>query len=829
MKRLCMILAVLALAAGCAKNDFTKWKMQREGDSRSWNVTVPCTIAGALNEAGYFGKGNILEGLAYKDADKSIFDSPWIFSTRFRAAKGHRHVLRFNSLGYSAEISVNGSVIASADTTAGPFCVREFDVTRLVKKSGNKLQVKVFHAPKGSLNHGWVDWNPRPLDETMGILGDVELISTPDIQVQDVFVKPLVDPSDLSHATIEVSATLVNLSDSTVAGTLEGEWNDGGSFSVPVSLDAVESRVVTAAGEIKSPRIWWTWDMGTPEVYTMNVSFVPDGHRRASHEKDVRFGIRSITSEIDEYGHRLFFLNGRPLLLKAAGWTDDIFMQDTPERTRIQAEFVHDMGLNCIRFENIWGKDDCIYDLCDELGLLALVGFSCQWEWADYCGLPQTRRHGCIDGPEAEALAVRYFHDQIVRLRNHPSLIGWLTGSDCIPNERLETAYMELYDKLEYRPYVCSAKGGTSVVTGPSGTKMEGPYEYVAPDYWYVDTQCGGNYGFNTETGVGMNIPQAESLVRMLGKDHLWPLDECWDYHCTASASFMNNTVKELEAVNGTYGEADGFEDFVRKAHALDYDATRAMYEAFRCASPRTTGIVQWMLNSAWPSLYWQLYDWYLLPTAGYYGTKQACNPLQLVYNYKDHCVYTVDEAVPERTLVASMKVYDPDSSLLRSEEAPAVFRAREPEKVFEDIEGPCFLSLQLTSSDGILIADNFYCIPESGAVYDWERADWWGIPIESYPDLRFVTGLPQAEVEMKTTSIPEGFEITLTNKSEVVAYQNILKAKSADGQMIPGILWSDNFISLCPGESKTVRCTLPADCRFADISLSSWNAICKK
>ena len=126
----------------------------------------------------------------------------------------------------------------------------------------------------------------------------------------------------------------------------------------------------------------------------MDVAFEKDAI--VSHSKQVTFGIRDIQGIVDANGHRQFFLNGRPVLIKAAGWTDDLFMQDTPESLALQVGLVADMGLNCIRFENIWGLDDTVYNLCDEQGILTLVGFSCQWEWEDYCGLPETRGYGCI-------------------------------------------------------------------------------------------------------------------------------------------------------------------------------------------------------------------------------------------------------------------------------------------------------------------------------------------------------------------------------------------------------------------------------------------------
>ena len=822
MKRLSVLFALLCIAFGARAEDLVSWKMQRQGDSKSYNVTVPCTVAGALNEAGAFGP-NVLEGQNYKNIDKKLFDSPWVFSTTFQTQKGLRHVLRFESLGYSAEIKLNGTVIASADTTVGPFCVREFDVTSLLAKKQNKLQVTVFKAPEKSLNHGYVDWNPRPVDETMGILRKVELITTPDVEVQDVFVKPEVNPENLKEAAITVVATLANRSGKPVSGILQGAY-DGGGFRENVSLAAGESKEVTVHQQVKYPRIWWSRDMGKPEMYTLQASFIANGSDKASHARKARFGLRDIKGVIDKEGHRLFVLNGREVLIKSAGWTDDIFMQDTPSRTRAQLEYVCDMGLNSVRFENIWGKDDTVYDLCDEMGLLALVGFSCQWEWKDYCGYDEVKGFGCINTPEAEALAARYFHDQLIRMRNHPSVIGWLTGSDRVPNARLEEEYMKSYNKLEYRPYICSAKGMSSTYGGPSGMKMEGPYEYVEPDYWYKDTKHGGAYGFNTETGIGMNIPQVESIRKMVGSDKLWPLNETWNYHCTAANSYLHDTSVMEDVMAGQYGAATDLDDFMRKAHAIDYDGTRAMYEAFRCSVPKTTGIVQWMLNSAWPSLYWQLYDWYLVPTAGYYGTKKACAPVQLVYNFKDHNVYSVDETVSGFETTAVMKVYSPDGKLVREEAKEAKFRRRSPRKIFEDIQGPCFLSLKVIDG-GKVLADNFYCIPAEGNEYNWKKTNWCYTPMTKYSDLKFVSDLPATSVKMHSAKTDKGFKVTLSNESEVIAYQNILKAKTPAGELVPEVIWSDNFFTLCPGESRTVSCRLPKDCGPVSISLEGWNA----
>ena len=177
----------------------------------------------------------------------------------------------------------------------------------------NTLKVKLRRAQSGDLNAGYVDWNPRPVDESMGIIRPVTLISTPDVEVKDIFVKPIIDTKDLSKASFEAKVTLVNLGKKAVKGTVEGVY-EGGKFSVPVSLAAGETKIVSVVENVENPRIWWTAEMGSPELYHLNVAFCKG--KKVSHSSAATFGLRSIESEITPYGHRQFILNGQKVLVK---------------------------------------------------------------------------------------------------------------------------------------------------------------------------------------------------------------------------------------------------------------------------------------------------------------------------------------------------------------------------------------------------------------------------------------------------------------------------------------------------------------------------------
>ena len=823
MKRIWILFLILA-ACACGRTETLSdgssltlddnWQLSREGSTEQWQVSVPSTVAGALYTAGYYGEG-LLEGKRYAEVDKSIFDEVWTYKTDLavKPAAGQHYELVFDGLGYRADIFLGGKQIASSDTTFGVFRRWAYDVTPLLGR-GKTLEVRLRRAQPGDLNIGFVDWNPRPLDESMGIVRPVTLHATGAVSIEDVFVIPDLEVPSLAQADLTVRVTLRNREAVPVEGAVELDLQGVGKCSVPVSLEAGVTKNVTLTPaeapllHLTNPRVWWSHDLGKPELYQLNARVAVAG--AVSDTRSVTFGVRKIESRLISKNYRQFTLNGKDILLKGAGWSDDIFLLDTPESQAQQVRYVKDMNLNLIRFENIWGKDDTIYDLCDREGVLALVGWSCQWEWEDYCGLPETDGFGCIDGPELEDLAAAYFHDQVVRLHNHAAVIGWMTGSDRIPKPSLEERYQAIYQAEEYRPYICSAKSLQSEVTGWSGTKMEGPYEYVGPDYWYFDTQAGGAFGFNTETGIGANLPQKESLQRMIPANALWPVSDAWNYHCTASGSAMNSMDVLNQTLTDQYGAATDLDDFIRKGHAVDYDGTRAMFEAFRVQMPNTTGIVQWMLNSAWPSIYWQLYDYYGVPTAGYYGTKKACEPDQLIFNYKDRKVYAVSERPEARELTATLQVFDGASRLIGQEKRAVKTAYRSVVPVFDlrRYDGrPHFVALKLTAQDGSVVADNFYCIASKNNTYDWKKTNWYITPITASSDLRFAFSQKPAEVEMSVAAQDGGYAVTLVNKSPVVAYMNILKAVDADGRLIVPAFWTDNFFPLLPGETKTVTC----------------------
>lgn len=799
-------------ASGPSKTVLSDGWTLSSGDEK-YPATVPSTVMGTLTANGKYA--DALESDNYKKIDKKQFDSPWRYSRTIEVPAlgedGHA-ILSLEGLSWGADVMIDGEKIASRDTLYGPFRQFELDMTPY---AGGKhtLDIDVYRAQPGDPNIGFADWNPRPADENMGLYRPVILSTTGAVDIRHLAVRSKVNTETKDEAWLTVVADVVNRSDHPLEGELKGSFENG-TFSVPVSLAPGETKAVKVTAEddsvlhVKNPRLWWCRNMGNPEMYSMNLEFVVDG--KVSDTESVDFGIRQIEDYFTEDGYRGFLLNGEKVLVRGAGWTDDIFLRNTPERNEAELQMVCDMNLNAVRFENFWGTSQNLYDLCDRYGLLALPGWSCFWEWESYMGCPDDD-YGCISSERNIKLTAESLKDQILWLRNHPSIIGWFVGSDKLPRPELEQLYLEFLPGIDDRPYLGAAKELTSEFTGKTGMKMAGPYEYVAPGYWYDSKAPGGAFGFNTETGIGAQLPVEESIRRMIPADSLRTPGALWDYHCTTAGEAMHSLDVLKDVIAKRYGEPTGLQDFLGKADLVNYEGTRAMFEAFRVNVPRATGIIQWMLNSAWPSMYWQLYDYYLQPTAAYYSVKNANKPFQLIYDYGKHAVYAVNETREEAKATATMTIYDA-AGHSRTEKRSVKVAPYSVEKVFDKptTAGTVFLFLSLDNENNMNIARNTYWLSPDDDIHAWNKTDWMQTPVAKHGDFSDLAKLPEADVEI-ASAVMNGkmLEVTLENKSPYVAFFVRLALKNNAGELACPAMWEDNYMSLEPGETRKVTVDL--------------------
>ena len=707
-------------------------------------------------------------------------------------------------------------------------------------RSGNVLAVEVLPPKPGDFSTGFVDWNPPPPDRNMGIFRSVRLRLCDGVSIENPFVQTNLDNPD--EAVLVVSTELVNHTDRGISGILEGGI-ESVSFSHTVEIEPRGRRKIEFADiNITNPRLWWPHDLGTPNLYNLRLKFVVDNG--TSDATDLTFGIRKVEDYTNDAGHKGFKINGREVLIKGAGWTDDLFLADTRESIDSQLRYVRHMNLNCIRLEGIWGKDHTLYDLCDKYGVLMMVGWSCHWEHEEYLGKPVDDRYGGITSAADIELISKSWRDQVIWLRNHPSIFVWAVGSDKVPAPELERKYIETFEKCDLsRPYLASTGGVgseqgiigddvvVSEVSGCSGVKMLGPYAYTPPVYWYTDTTRGGAYGFNTETCPGAVVPPLESIRKMIPEDHLWPIDEFWEFHCARNE--FDTLDRYREAITRRYGRAESVEEFARKSQALNYELIRPMFEAFRANKGKATGVIQWMLNAAWPKMYWQLYDKYLMPTGAFYGAKKACEPLHLLYNYGDRGIYAVNDYADRlRDVTATIRVLSIDSTQVLSKTLRIDMEPYSSAKIFDlpqlDTQiTTCFLDLRLNGEPA-----NFYWLSTRPDVLDYEaKVEPWAYytPCKEYADLTALDSLPAAKVEIehsfRTTGQERNIEVRLNNVGSHIAFFLELKVLNrATGQTVLPVFWEDNCVSLLPGESRTIDAVFPDTGQDVEFALDGWN-----
>jgi exo-1,4-beta-D-glucosaminidase len=364
---------------------------------------------------------------------------------------------------------------------------------------------------------------------------------------------------------------------------------------------------------------------------------------------------------------------------------------------------------------------------------------------------------------------------------------------------------------------------------------MSGPYDYVEPSYWYVGTHYGGAVGFNTETSPGAAVVSFASRKKFLPDPEAWPPSANWTYH-NGGGEFTNLKVFG-DAMNAIYAKPNSAADFERLSQTMEYDSERAMFEAYSKNKYSSTGVIQWMLNNAWPSMIWHLFDYNLDAGGGYFGAKKACEPLHIQYSYDDRSIVVVNSTYkPATGLVAGVVVRGLKwNELFRSQitvnaQSDSSQRAIEiPDSIFADAERIFFIDLTLKDSAGRLVSRNFYWVPGTLTTFDWDRTDYTHTPADRYEDLSALTTLPAATVSAhaEIDNTPTGRKITLhlENTATGLAFQVNAAVRTTTGDLVAPVLWSENWIELGPGESETLTALLPEDAPASPvIQIAGWN-----
>ena len=723
-----------------------------------------------------------------------------------KEGKGRHTWLHFGGVNYSAEVWVNGQKVGEM---RGAFIRGDFDISAYVKPGRTAaLAVLVAPQPHPGAPHehtvalgigknggetaldgptflstiGW-DWLPAIRDRDTGIWLPVTLSTTGPAVVKDPFVSSVLSRGN-DAADLAVSTTVQNKSTKPVKGTLTGTITAQGASGAPIifqkemTLDPSGSTDVsfdsksTPELHLQNPRLWWPNGYGPQNLYTLKVEF--QAGKEISDSRSANFGVRRIEYQVADSENLTLSVNGVRVMARGGNWGLDDGMKRIP-RERLDAQFhMHALAnLNIIR--NWVGQSTSpeFYEMADKYGMLL---------WDEFF------QPNPGDGPNVADIPTYLANvtDKVLRYRNHPSIAVWCARNEGYPPKQLDDTLKTLMAKLDpMRLYQSNSADGR-------GVSSHGPYYWRSPRFFYAL-----NESFKTETG-SVSIPTIESIQGMMPEKDWETINDDWAQHDMASGAQRGDEYPFTLAKR--YGPIRNLADFVRKGQLATYEAFRAMYEGRNAEMFKaTTGVITWMSHPAQPSFVWQLYHYDLEPNAALYGAKKAAETVHVQLNESNMAIQVVNNR-PETLTGMSVRatIYGFDSKVSGTKtykvaEVPGSTTLKVAQiDVSSRITPVYFVKLDLLGSDGQLISTNFY---------------WQNVAQDDFGELM---QLPTATLDVTAAARVEGektlLTVTVRNPTETIALMTHLQLHGKQsGKRILPVFYSDNYLSLTPGEERTL------------------------
>jgi hypothetical protein len=750
--------------------------------------------------------------------------------------------LNFRGINYSCDVYVNGHKL-NAQTHTGMYLRQEYNVTPYLAKDGlNRLAVIVYPPnPVGNPNGGqggdgeiarnithqyvagW-DWIQPIRDRNTGIWDKVTVEKTLAINLKNPHVVTLVPGIRQPHDSIQqpteikVSAEVENPLGREVKGTLQYELN-GQIIKKQVTVQPRKTiEIALPDYALNNPKLWWPNGYGGQYLYNIVIKFIgEDG--TSFDEEPISFGVREIKTQWNEHTRSMQVLvNGQKIFIKGGNWIiSDELLRFSPDRYDAEVRFHRDMNLNLIR---IWGgaitERPEFYNACDKYGLLVFQDFwnsgDCNGRWED----PMKKESQWVrrQYPDDHRLFLASAVDQVKLIRNHPSLALWCGGNEITPTDDILIPLKDsIIAKLDGTRYFFDYSNSDSMSFNTLGGNGDGPYGIQDVKTFFGQK----TFPFNSEVG-SVGVGDYTSLERFMPKENLeaFPTednkeDSVWRYHkYIGYGKYIN-----------AYGKPASTEDFANKAQLLNYDQYRGLAEGFTAHMwDWYTGFIIWKTQNPWTALRGQMYDYYLDPNACLYGLHNGSQPLHIMFNAADSMVMIANNTfVTQRNLMMQVKMYDMqchEKSITQvfNEIGPTNVKAYIPIgrelKAAGKNEG-VFLSLRLININQQVVSDNLYWLPDSTG---------------NYSGLQHISPAP---VTIKAKNAGSGkATVTISNPAggAVAFFMRISAVGTATQKRLLPTFYSDNYVSVLPGEEKavTVDYRQAKDADKPMIEVQGWN-----
>ncbi|MCO5994356.1 discoidin domain-containing protein [Actinoallomurus rhizosphaericola] len=574
------------------------------------------------------------------------------------------------------------------------------------------------------------------------------------------------DPStDLAlHRPVKASS---EDSSNPAAGATDGDpgtrWSSEYKDDQWIQVDLGSSR--------RFDRVAIVWETAYPKTYVIQVS--DDG--------DTWTDVKSVSNTPEPLK---ISVNGVRVLARGGNWGwDELLRRMDPARMDAAVRMHRDMNFTMIRNWVASSDREEFFAACDEHGILVWNDFPNAWG---------------MDPPDHKAyndLAT----DTVLRYRIHPCVVVWCGANEGNPpsaiNKGMRDAVQSQAPGILYQN---NSAGG--IVTGG------GPYYWIEPERYYDPSSYGSHsFGFHTEIGMPV-VSTAESLRHMVGDQPEWPIGGAWYYHDWSEHG--NQAPQAYKAgIEARLDTATDLDDFARKAQFVNYENTRAMFEAWNANLWNdASGLMLWMSHPAWHSTVWQTYDYDFDVNGVYYGARTACEPLHVQADPLKWQVIAVNHTTQTlKGATVKAHVYDlsgKELGTVRSAKvdlAPAATAQAFTAGWTGDLPDLHLLRLTLEDGSGRSLSRNTYWRYRTPAA------------------MRALNGMRQVKVTASvgriTRSGPRhGLTATVRNRGSAVAAMvrlSLLDDKS--GERVLPTLYGDNYLWLLPGESRTVTLSWPA------------------
>ncbi len=713
-----------------------------------------------------------------------------------------RHVwLNLDGINYSAAIWVNGRQVGKM---RGAFARGQFDITSDVK-AGQESVIAILVTPQphpgvphehtlsAGMGHnggitaidgptfmstiGW-DWIPAIRDRDTGLWQKVFLSTSGPVVIKNPQVTADLQVPGFSKADVTVRSELHNVTNLPQKTVLEGFVGEI-HFEQTVELAPHERKVVvfdpsnSPALSIPHPRLWWPNGYGPQNLYHLQLKAeVADS---LSESKDVDFGVRKITYTVPTTDSLAFVVNGVPIFIRGGDWgLDDAMKRVSPRRLEAQIKMHQLAHLNMIRNWVGQSTSEDFFALCDKYGLLV---------WDEFF----QPNPGDGPNPVDTETYIANVRDTILRYRNHPSIALWCARNEGNPPKEIDAALRKTLAELDpTRMYQANSSDGR-------GVRSHGPYRWRVPrDMYWLDE------GFKSETGT-ISIPTLESIQGMLPEKDWSMITDAWAEHDFADGAARGDIYPGIMAQR--YGEIKNLADFVRKAQLMNFEDYRAMYEARNAEMFHpTTGILTWMSHPAQPSFVWQLYHYDLEPNSSLFAVQSASESLHIQLNEVLGKVQVVNNhPEPLRGTTAQVEVFNLDGTKASSQSfkvnaaGSSVTDAGQVE-YHEPLTQVHFLRLRWFGAGGNLLSENFYWHNHP------ERADMFS----DLNNMPLVTLVPELSRTVQNGKVQ--LRVTLRNPTANIALMAHLQLHGrANGKRILPVFYTDNYVSLIGGASRTI------------------------